>query len=139
DERVQGHIALDAPSMQHRHDLRQVGTVEVIRADPGVVTLEAEVDGVGAILDRGEQAGPIPRRGQQLGLGAWPRRVRRPPGQGADRGPCPILLRRCHAEPRDSLTWGPLLRSYSSVTGDQGFSTTGLSREITARSISAWA
>ena len=68
DQRIERHISLDAPSMEEGHDLGQVGDVEVVGAHPRVVAGEAEVDGIRPVLHRGEQAGPIARRREQLGL-----------------------------------------------------------------------
>ena len=66
--------------MEQAHDLRELGAVEVLGADPGIVTLKTEVNGIGPVLDRGDHAGPIARRCEQLGLDACARAVylRRP-------------------------------------------------------------
>ena len=67
-QRVQGHVSFDTPAVQEGHHLGQVGPVEVVGPDSRVMALEAEIDGVGAVLDGGDQAGSIPGRRQQLGL-----------------------------------------------------------------------
>ena len=72
DQCIQGHVTLDAAAVQQGHHLGQVGAVEVGGADAGVVPLEAEIDGVGAVLDGGDQAGPIAGRSEQLGLDMRP-------------------------------------------------------------------
>ena len=68
DQRVQGHVALHSAPMQQGHHLRKIGPIEVGGADARVMALETEIDGIGAVLDRGDQAGPISGRRQQLGL-----------------------------------------------------------------------
>ena len=67
-QRVEGRVPLHAAPVQKRHHLGQVGPVEVVGANPRVMALEAEVDGIGAILDGGDQAGSIAGRRQKLGL-----------------------------------------------------------------------
>ncbi len=70
DQRVQGHVAPDTAAMEERHHFGQVGAVEVTGADARVESLQAEIDGVGAVLDRGDQASLVAGRCQEFGLGA---------------------------------------------------------------------
>ena len=52
DKRVERKIALDAAGAEKGHQLGQVGGGEVGRSRPGVeATLQAEVDGIGAVLN----------------------------------------------------------------------------------------
>ena len=67
DQDVEGDVALHAAPVQELHQLRQIGLGEVVRPHPGVELLQAEVDRVRAVLDRGPRALPIARRRQQLG------------------------------------------------------------------------
>ena len=62
DQRIQGHIAPDAPPMEQGHDFGQFVGLEVGGAGAGVVALESEIDGVGPVLDGRDQARPVPCR-----------------------------------------------------------------------------
>ena len=66
DQRIEGDITLDAAAVEELHQLGQIGFGEILGAHPGVETLQAEIDGIGAIFDRGLDALPIARRGQQF-------------------------------------------------------------------------
>ena len=68
DQRIERDVAAHPPTVQQRHDLGQIGPVEVHRPDAGIVPAETEVNGIGPILDRGQQARPIPRWREQFRL-----------------------------------------------------------------------
>jgi hypothetical protein len=70
DERVEGHVALHAAPVEELHEPGQVGLGEVVRAHPGVEAVEAEVDGVRAVLDGGLGAFPVAGRREKFGQGA---------------------------------------------------------------------
>ncbi len=75
DQGIERHIASNPAPMEHPDDLGKLVEVEVRRPRPGVVALQSEVDRVCPVLDGGEQAGTVPRRGEQLGTAsdvAWP-------------------------------------------------------------------
>ena len=67
-QRVQRHVAAHAAPMQQGHHFGQLRAFEVRSANPSVMPLEAEIDRVGAVLDRGDQARPVAGRREQLGL-----------------------------------------------------------------------
>ena len=69
DEGVEGHVAAHAAAVEELHERRQVGRGEILRAHPRVEPLEAEVDRVGAVFDRGPRTFPIAGRRQHLGPG----------------------------------------------------------------------
>ena len=100
DERVQGDVAPDAATVEQGHGPGQVGDVEVMGAHPGIVAREAEVDGIGTIFHRGQQAGPIAGRCQELGPGPS-RAVRRPPSVSIRHSLHRPILRRYHGTPRN--------------------------------------
>ena len=68
DECIHGHITFHTSSVQKCHDLGKFGTIEIARPDPRIVPLETEIDSIRAILDGGDQAGPIACRSEQLGF-----------------------------------------------------------------------
>ena len=72
DQRVERDVAPDAPAVEQGHHLGQVGAVEVGGPGPGVVPLEAEIDGVGAVLDGRDQAVRSPAGASSSGLVALP-------------------------------------------------------------------
>ena len=76
DQRVERHIAANAAPVQERHHLGQIGAIEVIGANAGVVTLKTEVNGIGAVFHGGRQALSITGRRQELGLGRTRGRIR---------------------------------------------------------------
>jgi len=63
--------------MQERHDLGQLGPVEVHRSDPGIVPTKTEIDGVSAIFHGSQKTHPISCGRQQLRLHTEFRRKRR--------------------------------------------------------------
>ena len=66
DEDVEGDVAADAALVEKLHERGEVGLREVFGAHAGVETLEAEVNGVGAILDGGAHALPVAGGGEQF-------------------------------------------------------------------------
>ena len=66
DQRIEGHVAAHAALVEMRHELRQVTGGEILRAHPGIESLETEVDCVGSIFDRGLHAFPVARWRQDL-------------------------------------------------------------------------
>ena len=64
DQRVERHIAANAAPVQESHDLGQIGAIEVMSANAGVVTLKTEVNGIGAVFHGGRQALSITGRRQ---------------------------------------------------------------------------
>ena len=70
DERVERDVALEAAAVQLGHELGQLGDVEVLRAGAGVEAgVEAEIDRVGAVFDRGADAVAIAGGGEEFGAG----------------------------------------------------------------------
>ena len=82
DEDVEGDIALHAAPVQEFHQPGQIGLGEIVGPHAGVELLQAEVDRVRAVLDRGPGAFPIACRREQLGQADW--RARRASGSGAE-------------------------------------------------------
>ena len=74
---IERDISPDAPTMQERHDLGQVGPVEVHRSDAGIVPAKTEIDGISAIFDGSQKTRPISCWRQKLRLQAEFRRKRR--------------------------------------------------------------
>ena len=66
DEDVEGDIPLHPAPVQELHQLWQIGFGEVVRPHPRVEFLQAKVDRVRPVLDRGLRAFPIARRRDQL-------------------------------------------------------------------------
>ncbi len=66
DQRVERDVALYATFVEDRHDARQVFSPKIRRADSGVELLNAKVDGVGAIFDRGAQHDLVADWGEYL-------------------------------------------------------------------------
>jgi hypothetical protein len=58
-ERVERDVAADAAMVEKLHERGQIGLREIFRAHAGVETLEAEVDGIGAVFDGGAGAFPV--------------------------------------------------------------------------------
>ena len=70
DERVEGHVALHASTMQEGYDVRQLVERKIVGAGPRIeAPLEAEVNGVRAILDGRADAIPVTRGREQLDAG----------------------------------------------------------------------
>ena len=67
DQRVEGDITAHAAPVKKVHQFGQVGRSEVVRPHPGVEFFEAEINRIGAILDRGAGAIPVAGRREQLG------------------------------------------------------------------------
>jgi hypothetical protein len=77
DQRVESDVAPDTAAMEPGHQFRQVDLGEVVGSEPGVETGEPEIDRVGTVLDRGADAVPIARRGEEFGAAG---------GRGGNRG-----------------------------------------------------
>ncbi len=75
-QRIERGVSFHATPVQERHHLGQVGPVEIVGANPRVMALKAEVDGIGAVFDGGDQAVAITGRRQQLGPGSHARKSR---------------------------------------------------------------
>ena len=70
DERVERGVALEPPTMEHGHEPGQVVDREVRGPGPGVEAgLEAEIDGVGTVFDRGADAVPVTGGREEFGSG----------------------------------------------------------------------
>ena len=67
DQRVEGHITAYPAPMQKGQQVRKVSLGKVVGPHPSVELVQAEVDGVGAILHGGSDAIPVAGRGQELG------------------------------------------------------------------------
>jgi len=67
DERIESHITLYSAPVQKLHQPGKLGFREIVRPHPCVEPVQAEVNGVCAVLDRGAGTLPIARRSQQLG------------------------------------------------------------------------
>ena len=63
--------------MQERHDLGQLGPVEVHRPDAGIVPAKTEIDGIGTIFHGSQKTRPISCWRQKLRLYAEFRSRRR--------------------------------------------------------------
>ena len=68
DQRVEGHVALHAATVQIGHQFRQVSLFEVLGPHAGVEAADAEEHRVGAVLDRRADAVPFAGRGEDFGL-----------------------------------------------------------------------
>ena len=66
NQRVERHVALHAAAVEELHQLRQVGFGEVVRAHPGIELLQAEINGVRAVLDGGFGTFPVAGRREQF-------------------------------------------------------------------------
>ena len=67
-ERVERDIAFQAAAVQLGHQRRQIGHVKILGAGAGVeARIEAEIDGVRAVFDRGANAVPVAGRGEEFG------------------------------------------------------------------------
>ena len=79
DERVERHVSPNAARTEERHQFGQVGLAEIGSPSASVESaLQAEVNGVGPILDGGPRAVPVACRRHEFGDGG---RI----GHGADR------------------------------------------------------
>jgi len=68
DQRVERDVALDAAAVKVGHQLREIGLLEILGTDPGVEAPHPEEDRVGAVLDGGLHAIPLPGGRQDLGF-----------------------------------------------------------------------
>ncbi len=74
NERIEGDIAFYAAPMEKFHEFGQIIAGKILRAHPGVELVQAEVDGIGAVLHGGAGAFPVAggreqfRQARRIGL-----------------------------------------------------------------------
>ncbi len=87
DQRVERDVALHAVPVQELHEPRQILLGEIVRAQPGVESRQAEIDRVRAIGHRRARTVPVSRGGEKFGFrAAWNHKV------AVARNPCGGIL-----------------------------------------------
>jgi len=67
-QNIQGDIPLHPVAVQEGHDFGKFPFSEIVRAHPGIETLEPEENGIRAVRHRRPEAIPIARRGEEFGF-----------------------------------------------------------------------
>ena len=68
-------VSFESAPMEVFHEFRQILAAKILRAHPRVEFFQAEIDGVGAVLDSGAGAIPIARGREQFGKARAPAHI----------------------------------------------------------------